>query len=259
MNRSRWRALWGGVACLVLASPISAQVGVIIHGRVEDTVSREPVPGARVFSVDSSSVVYTDSLGPFYIPVPAEGPLAIQAERIGYLSERFDLEEDAPSRISILLLEPVPIVVEGITAVDEAALTVLLKNLENRRRAYPSAMNAFYRTQLERWAPLGTVLDFVLTRKPFIRGCYYDPFEMCVSGRGRTFRNLNPENRVLVCVDGWKSYSPFGELGNLPIQSVALVELYGSRSSQVRVYTLQWMLSHARAGRAMITPLYWGC
>ena len=149
MNRSRWRALWGGgVACLVLASPISAQVGVIIHGRVEDTVSREPVPGARVFSVDSSSVVYTDSLGPFYIPVPAEGPLAIQAERIGYLSERFDLEEDAPSRISILLLEPVPIVVEGITAVDEAALTVLLKNLENRRRAYPSAMNAFYRTQL---------------------------------------------------------------------------------------------------------------
>ena len=27
----------------------------------------------------------------------------------------------------------------------------------------------------------------------------------------------------------------------------------------VRVYALQWMLSHARAGRAMITPLHWGC
>ena len=150
----------GALACLVLVSPVSAQVGVVIHGRVEDAVSREPVPGARVFPPDSSSVVFTDSLGTFYIPVPAERPLAIQVERRGYLSDRFDVEEDAPSRISILLLEPSPIELAGITVVDEAALTVLVERLEERRNAYPFAMSAFDRARLERFAPMGTVLDF---------------------------------------------------------------------------------------------------
>ena len=259
MSTRRWQALLGAIACLVLVSPVSAQVGVVIHGRVEDAVSREPVPGARVFPPDSFSVVFTNSLGTFYIPVPAERPLAIQVERLGYLSDRFDLEEDAPSRISILLLEPSPIELAGITVVDEAALTVLVERLEERRNAYPFAMSAFDRARLERFAPMGTVLDFVRTRKPLIRGCYTQPAEMCVPGRGRTFRNLCPENRVLVCVDGFRSLSPFGELGNLPIQSVALIELYGSRGDQVRVYTVQWMLSRVRNGRTRVTPLHWGC
>ena len=248
----------GGVACLVLASPLSAQVAVVIHGRVEDAISREPVVGVRFFPADSSLTVYTGYQGTFYIPVPAEGPIAIRAERFGYVSQQFDLEGDA-SRISVLRLEPSPILLEGITVVDEAALTVLVKDLGRRRNAYPGAVSAFDRDQLDRVAPTGSVLDFVRTRKPFIVRCGGDLSQMCVRGRGPTIENPNPRNRVLVCVDGWRSYSSFAELDNLPIQSVALVELYGSRGGQVRVYTPQWLLWRTRMGRTHVPPLFFGC
>ena len=147
MTRRWWRAFEGGFACLALASPLSGQVGVVVHGRVEDAVSREPVVGARLFAADSSFAVYTDSLGTFYIPLPVEGPFAIQAERLGYLSQQFDLEGDA-SRISILRLEPSPIELEGFTVEQEAALTVLVEELERRRNAYPFSMGAFDRPLL---------------------------------------------------------------------------------------------------------------
>jgi hypothetical protein len=147
-----------------------------------------------------------------------------------------------PSRISILLLEPEPIVLEGLTVEHEAALTVLVTKLERRRRAYPSVMRAFDRDQLDRFGSMTSVLDFVRARKPWIIQCARDFTRMCVRGRGRSFRNLSPRNPVLVCVDGWESFSPFTELENLSTQSVALVELYGSRGEQVRVYTTQWML-----------------
>ena len=258
MTRRRWRALKGGLACLALASPLSAQVGVVIHGRVEDAVSREPVAGARVFAADSSFAVYTDSVGTFYIPLPAEGPFAIQAERLGYLSQQFDLEGDA-SRISILRPEPSPIQLEGFTVEEAAALTELVENLERRRNFYPSTMRAFDRTLLERFGTGESVLDFVRTRKPWIIQCDSDLSQMCVRGRGRSFRNLNPQNPVLVCVDGFRSFSPFLELASLSIQSVALVELYGSRGSQVRVYTAHWMASRARKGRTNVVPLFFGC
>ena len=79
----------------------------------------------------------------------------MEPRRIGYLPDRFDLEEEAPSRIVVLLLEPSPVELEGITAVDEAALTVLVEELERRRNAYPSAVSVFDRAGLERFAPMG--------------------------------------------------------------------------------------------------------
>lgn len=103
------------------------------------------------------------------------------------------------------------------------------------------------------------MLDFVRARKPFITECNSDSTQMCVRGRGRTFTNLNPQNGVLVCVDGFRSFSPFLELGSLSIESVALVELYGFRGDQVRVYTAQWMASRARNGRTNVVPLFFGC
>ena len=113
-----WRALYSGLSCLVFASPLSAQVGVVIHGRVEDAVSREPVARVLPSPPDSSFAVYTDSLGIFHILVPAEGPLAIKAERFGYVSQEFDFEGGA-LQIPVLLLEPSPIEMEGVTVVDE--------------------------------------------------------------------------------------------------------------------------------------------
>jgi hypothetical protein len=191
---------------------------------VEDADSREPLPGVRIFSADSSSAVLTDSLGTFAIPLPAEGPLVVRAERLGYIADRFELADDAPSRISVLLLEPAPIQIEGITVVDEDALTTLVLNIESRRNGYAGAMRAFDRGRLER--ERGSVLEFVEIRNPWIRACGADPLKMCVRGRGATMANLNPQDEILVCVDELESHSPFAELGNLPIEAVALVEIF---------------------------------
>jgi len=233
-------------------------VGVVIHGRVEDAASREPVARVLLSPPDSSFAVYTDSLGIFHILVPAEGPLAIKVERFGYLTQQFDFEGDA-SQILVLRLEPAPVELEGLTVEAEAALTVLIENLERRRNFYPSAMRGMDRTQLERFGTGLSVLDLVRLRKPFIFRCDSDFTQMCVRGRARTFRNPNPQNRVLVCVDGFRSFSPFLELSTLSIGGVALVELYGSTGGQVRVYTAQWMLSRARTGRTNVVPLRFGC
>ena len=49
-----------------MALPVTAQTvgdSVVIFGRVEDAVSREPVEGALVVSGDSATAVFADSLG----------------------------------------------------------------------------------------------------------------------------------------------------------------------------------------------------
>jgi len=248
--------------CALLASPLDAQdIGgqVVLNGRVEDAVSREPIEGARVFSPDSSSVVFTDSLGAFVIPVRAAQPLAIQAEGFGYEPDRFELDEGAPSRISILLLEPSPIDSEGIRVVDESAVTVLVENLKQRRISTRAPLAAFDRAQLEPF--LGSsVSDFVGGILSRLKLCDDDPDQICLPGRWQSFAALTPETRVLVCVDGWISVSPARELGVLGVESVALIEIFGGVfTAQVRVYTPQWILSQARAGLTEPPPLVIGC
>ena len=148
---------------------------------------------------------------------------------------------------------------EGFTVEDQAALPAFVENLERRRNDYASSVSSFDRAQLERFASIPSVLDLVRTRKPWIIPCNRDPIWMCTRGRGPTFRNPNPQNRVLVCVHGRSSFLPFVELGNMPLQSVALLELYGSRGDQVRVYTAQWILRRTRTRRTNVIPLWMGC
>lgn len=249
--------LFALLAVSVWTVPLAAQdVGgrIVVHGRVEDATSREPVEGARVLSVDSSAVVYTDSLGAFGISLPAEGPAAVEVERLGYFSQRFDLNEDAPDQMSVLLLEPAPIPMEGITAEAEQPLTELIDNLEARRNAYPRAMNAFDRADLNRFALGGSVSDFLEIRVPRLAACRGDAFRVCVPGRTRTISNPDPERSVIVCLDGRPAF--FDELAALPVHSVALVELYGGsiRPSRIAVYTSGYMSSRARNGRTMVAP-----
>ena len=246
-KRSPW--LLSLPACLALVSPLSGQEGVAIRGRVEDASTREPLAGVRIFAADSSSAVLTDSLGTFTIVLPAQEPLVVRAERLGYFAEQFEID-DAASGLSVLLLEPAPIQLEGITVADEDAVTRLVLNLASRRNSYPGAMQAFDRGRLER--ELGSVLDFVMIRKPWIRPCQNDSLKMCIRGRGATFANPNPQSRVLVCVDEVESPAPFIDLEALPIHAVALVEVY---DRQVRIYTPEWLLWRARNGRTTLFPI----
>jgi hypothetical protein len=249
MNTKRLPWLLAFTASIAAAWPLSGQQSVSISGRVEDASTREPLAGVRIFAADSSSAVLTDSLGVFLIELGSEGPLAVQAERLGYLTDRFELDS-TPAAISVILLQPAPIQLEGITVADEDAVTRLVMNLSARRNSYSGAMQAFDRVRLER--ELGSVLDFVQTRKSLVRTCANDFLKMCVRGRGATIANPNPQSRVLVCVDEVESLSPFVDLEALPIQAVAIVELY---DRQIRIYTPEWLLWSARNGRTSLMPI----
>ena len=177
--RSGW-ALLGASAYLLLASAVSAQVPVVLRGRVEDAVSRNPIVGVQVFTADSSRVVVTDSLGAFALPLEPGAPVTIYARRLGYLPERFDLDDASPTRTSVLLLEPDPIPLAGIEALvvnepDAAVLVerieVLEKRIEDRRNAFPGPMSALGPVALESFA-FGSVLDPLRTRFPMIRPCW---------------------------------------------------------------------------------------
>jgi hypothetical protein len=228
----------------------------VIHGRVEDALSLEPLAAARVLSADSSSAVYTDSLGAFTISLPGAGPLAVWAERFGYASDRFDLAGDARSQLFVIRLEPAPIELEGITAEAEAAISVLVDNIENRRNSYPGPVRAFDRPRLDRLAQPGSVYDFLSSRIPRLTFCDRDAFRLCVYGRFRTFRDPRPLVPLEVCVDEWTSFLPAAELRNISMQSVSLLEIY---PGHVRVYTTDWMLSRARRQRTRVMPLQMGC
>ena len=240
---------------------------VVLRGRVEDAVSGNPIVGVRVLTADSSRVVVTDSLGAFALPLEPGAPFTIYARRLGYLPERFDLDDAAPTRTSVLLLEPNPIPLAGIEALvvneaDAEALIeqvgVLEQRLADRRNASGGPVISADRIDLERFA-VGSALDFVRSRSPMIRRCWEEPSELCVPGRSRSFRTA-PERRVTVCVDERRSYFAESELGLLPVQSVASVEVYGGvYPGMVRVYTDEWMLRRARTGRTLLTPLIWGC
>lgn len=256
----RWHSLVVLAAGCGLAAPVAGQDfdrRPVLHGRVEDAASREPIVGARVFLADSSSVAYSDSLGTFGIPVPESGPFTLWAEQFGYLSQRFDLGEDAPSQLSVLRLEPAPIEIEGITAEAEAALTRLVRGMKSRRYAAKGSVTAVDRADLERYAP-ATLLELIRARWPTIRRCASDDTQLCVPGRGRTMNNPSPEGRVLICVDAWTSLFPVIELDAVPVQSAGLVEIYRGEH-QVRVYTPDWLLSRAETGRTHVLPLWMGC
>ncbi|MQA92059.1 MAG: hypothetical protein GEU90_17845 [Gemmatimonas sp.] len=241
-------------ATLLLIEPatLASQVPVVVEGRVEDAESRNPVEGARIFSADSSTVVLTDSLGAFTLRLSASDSLSLHVERIGYLGQRFDLPQESLSRISVLLLEPAAVALQGVTVVAEQAIEVLQQNLKNRRNAYPHAMRAFDREWLDRFAPIGSVLDLVRQRIPRMLPCDSDPAQMCLPGRAPTFQNPFPTRNLTVCIDGRKSIAPIPELDILPIDDVALVELYGRDG--VKVYTADWILISARTGRTTVMP-----
>ena len=259
MTATGMRPLYGAAALLaLLVSPLSAQVGIVIHGRVEDSSTRDHIAGARVLSPDSSSVVVTDSLGQFAILIDPDEVLAVHVEQYGYQSQRFDLGEGAAARISVLLLEPAPIELEGIQVVEESALAEVLRDLRGRRNSYLGSVMAFDRPRLERYGA-GSAWDFVSMRAPRVFECSSALSGLCMRGRDRTFRDPFPEVPVRVCVDAWDSWGAAGELRSLDMQSVALVEIYSQGRGGIRIYTAAYLAHSAITGRNIATPLWFGC
>jgi hypothetical protein len=237
---------------LFSVAPLGAQIGPVLHGRVEDASSRQPIAGARVLSVDSSVVVFTDSVGTFAIQLPAGGPLTLRVEQYGYLIEQFDLPDEAPSRISVLLLQPDPIELAGIEVeiMEETQVEAVLSSLRNRRNAYSGGVTAFDRRRLARLAPTGSAWDFVRQQVPYLLECHMAWSGVCLRLPGDVaplpdepevvVQDLTP---VAVCIDRWESTAAVTELQMLDIGSVALVEVFRRGLGGIRVYTPGYIAS----------------
>jgi hypothetical protein len=252
------RLHWSIALLVILGRPLAAQVGVVVNGRVEDASTRDPVAGARVLAMDSSSVVLTDSVGRFAILISHDLPLSVYVEQFGYRSEQFDLDERAPRSLSVLLLEPAPIELPEIQVVEESALSKVFRDLRGRRNAYQGSVFAFDRTRLERYGG-GSAYDFVRMRAPRVYECSTGLSGLCMRGRARTIQDPYPEVPVLICVDGWTSWGAVGELVSLDMQSVSLIEIYSQGLGGIRIYTAAYLTHSARTGRNIALPLGFGC
>ncbi len=252
-------ALLVAIAAVVATPPAGAQ-SVVIQGRVEDAGSREPVAGVRVFAEDSSSAVLTDSLGRFSILMRRAVPFVLRAERIGYRPDRFELGERAPSRSSVLLLQPVAVEVEGVEVVSESAVSEALRDLRRRRNAYFGPVSAFDRAELERFAAFGSVWDFVRTRTIQVYECFDALSRLCTRERGRRSLRFGPlERPVLVCIDGRESWGAVAEMSSIPIETVSMIELFRHGRGSIRVYTPGFITSSARSGRSIAPFGDFGC
>jgi len=255
-----------GMAFLGIAAPAQGQN--VIRGRVEDASARTPIAGARVVAPDSTAV-FTDSLGVFSIVFHEDDPLFLEVTQYGYVFQRFDLPPAARSRTSVLLLEPDAIELEGISVVAESAVERLLNSLRSRRNAYQGSVQAFDRARLDELAGAGSVWDFVDART---RLWECDPFQdrgynrfgvgnVMLDEWMRRRSGLCSSNGggILVCVDGWSSWSAISELSSMDIRSAALIEIYGRGRGGIRVYTASYLLSQASKGRTMYFGASTGC
>ena len=235
----------GVLALLLSARPLHGQVGVVVHGRVEDAYSRGPVAGASIRVPGQAAPVLTDARGAFALLLPTAQPLTLEVEQFGYVTQRFELDAAASSRVSVLLLEPEPFELEGIDVVEESAINELLGDLRARRNfMWGTALD---RRQLERYGS-ATVWDVVRSRAPTVFECDEALSGLCARGRGTSFANPFQGSPVLVCVDGWASWGAVSELGNLAVQDVALLEVYSMGRGGIRVYTPRYLASEASRG-----------
>lgn len=250
------------VACLALAAldpaPGAAQIASVVHGRVEDAVTTRAVAGAWVRSEDRAAAVRTDSLGAFVIALEPGVPLVLDVEAFGYRVERFELDEGATERISVLRLEPEAMEVEGLHVLAESALEVVLSDMKGRRAAYPGAVTTLDRTRLELFGDM-TLWDLIRSRVPSLWPCDESWSGLCARGRGGTIENPNPIAPVQVCIDDRRSWSAVADLEELTARDISVLEIFGRGHGGIRVYTPRFIVLSVRDGRNITAPLASGC
>lgn len=161
--------------------------------------------------------------------------------------------------LSVLLLEPAPIELQGMEVLGESAVSKTLEGLERRRNAFPGVVRAFDRARLEELAPFGSVWDFVRRQAPYVYPCATSMSGLCSrENRGaRSVMFAPSQSPVMLCLDGRASW--LDELSGLAITSVALVEVYRHGRGGVRVYTPGYIASEARRGRTVAMAHALGC
>jgi hypothetical protein len=248
-----------------------AQIPLVVHGRVQDAVTRVPIVQARVLTLDDSTrSVLTDSTGAFAISVDNGSNISLLVDGFGYVADRFDLTMDVATRVTVLLLEPEPVEVAAIDVAAEAALATVLTQLERRRNLYPYSVQVYDGRIIAESTAYGSALAFLKARAPRINECGESRSGLCMgdrpagfdlSGRGADGDGMQRVGRqaVDVCIDGIRTNMAVQELRTMSIDRLALLEVYWGGRGGVRAYSADYLNLMARMGGMYIPPVHsWG-
>ena len=193
--------LWG------LPFSLSAQIDPVIHGRVEDASTGEPIQGVLILAADSTAGTLSDSLGVFAISLGPEGPFVLHAKQFGCKPTVFELPTDAAPQLSVLKLPSLAIKIEGVTVVGETAMIQLVERLDQRRVRYPGVTRSLDSEGISRVAA-GDAFDLVLRQVPDLLDCKTASYPgivtdyLCRQPRGIMLSGGAGGEEFLVCIDG---------------------------------------------------------
>lgn len=250
--------VFGVLGMVVLLSPPSAhaQTPILIEGRIEDAVTAQPLTGIFATSADSSVATISDEDGRFTLSLPPDSGRVVLVYGLGYDVQRFELPDESAERTVVLRVEPLPIVIQGVTASAEQAIEVLQRNITSRRNGYGfGPVRGYSRDFIDRYVMPGTTaLDFIHQRVPRAQPCVRGD-GLCRPGRVRTISNPNPQTPYMVCLD--ERPATIDELSTLPIESVVTIEMIDR--ARINIYSRMWVLDRVRRDRLQMKSLVMGC
>ena len=226
-----------------------APVRVTLNGVVFDALTRTPIPGAAVYLEEEGYGVLADSLGTFGLENVAVGPHVVTAIQFGY--EEIAASIDVPEAGAILDIEltPLPILLDGVTAVVDN-ITTMQRRLRSRRRSAPYQTRAFDQERLLRSASV-TALEFVKREAGLLsRPCPARSMSTrCIFRRGRV---LSPR----VFIDEIPAFRGLDALDSYPTAQIYMLEVF-SAGAEIRAYTYNFMRRMASKPRGLIPLNMW--
>ncbi len=221
---------------------------ILIRGRVVDAVTREPLVNAFVVHEPTSTGEVTDSLGRFELQLPLGRQIVLMIGRFGYQDMRFELPDSGIARPLVLPLEPDPVMLEGLdVAVDQ--LAALEGRIESRRRRYLGSARSLVGDEVR---GSGTAYDLVRRTASRAFSCSNDGLELC--SRDRRGR----ERQIRICINEQRAWGGILMLQSLSSEEVYILEIFGFRVTQVRLYTRSFMLQNMKRDIGF-QPIEWGC
>ncbi len=156
---------FGAMVAALCASPIGAQVEIIVH--VLDATTDEGIYGARVSANGPSSFALTDVAGLARIELTDGIFESLTADALGYESNTLPLT-GSPQGVYIVRLDPSPLELEGFLV----SGTRFTRRLQSRRKAYGWAKVLSETTLLN--APDATLEDLLRSKFAIHFGGYSD-------------------------------------------------------------------------------------
>ncbi len=162
-------ALCGLIFCLILPLWLNAQVPslTIVHGRVWDAHTEEPLPFATVRIPEAGIGTRTDAEGRFSLKTHAPGPLTLRVTYVGYVAQELPLRVGEENEMKVTLreatatLQEVTVRVEHYRNKDNPAVALIRKAIEHKDKNRPEAL-AYY--QYEKYEKIGFSLNNVTER-----------------------------------------------------------------------------------------------